>query len=88
LSYIGGVNLDKRVPAEVREIDIYFTPNPEKPGYSDYREKLGLLGKMAENPALFEAFRNPVTTEQVLSCLSKLLDVKADLVRETKRENP
>jgi hypothetical protein len=87
LGYIGGVNPNKKVAAEVREIDIYFTPNPDKPEYSEYREKLGLLGKMAGTPALFEPFRNPVTPENVLSCLSKLLDVKANLAREAKREN-
>ncbi|MCP2727788.1 flagellar assembly protein H [Limnofasciculus baicalensis] len=42
---------------------------------------------MAETPALFEPFRNPITTEKVFSCLSKLLDVKADLARQAKREN-
>ncbi|MCP2730463.1 flagellar assembly protein H [Limnofasciculus baicalensis] len=87
LGYIGGVNPAKPVASEVREIDVYFTPNPDKSGYSEYREKLGLLGKMAGTPALFEPFRNPVTPEKVLSCLSKLLDVKADLAREAKREN-
>jgi hypothetical protein len=88
LSTIGGVNPNQKVPAEVREIDIYFTPNPEKSGFNEYREKLGLLGKMAETPALFEPFRNPVTVEKVFSCLNKLLDVRADLARQAKRENP
>ena len=88
LGSIGGINTNKKVAAEVREIDVYFTPNPEKPGYSEYREKLGLLGKMAGTPALFEPFRNPVTSEQVVKCLSKLFDVKADVARQAKRENP
>ncbi len=88
LGYLGGVNPNQKVPAEVREIDIYFTPNPEKSGFDEYREKLGLLGKMAGTPALFEPFRNPVTVEKVFSCLNKLLDVRADLARQTKRENP
>ncbi|MCP2729005.1 flagellar assembly protein H [Limnofasciculus baicalensis] len=87
LGSLGGVNPNKKVPAEVREIDIYFTPNPEKSGYLEYRDQLGLLGKMAETPALFEPFRNPVTSEKVISCLSKLFDVKADLARQAKREN-
>ena len=88
LGSIGGVNPDQKVPAEVRKIDIYFTPNPEKPGYSEYRSKLGLLGKMAGTTALFEPFRNPVTPDHVVSCLNKLFDVKADLTRQAKRENP
>ncbi|HBE18802.1 MAG TPA: flagellar assembly protein H, partial [Cyanobacteria bacterium UBA11159] len=88
LSYIGGVTLNKRVSAEVREIDVYFMPDPDKPGYLEYKERLGLLGKMAETPALLEVFRNPVTTKQVIRCLNKLFDVDAGLYRETKRENP
>ena len=88
LGYIGAVNPDQKVPAEVREIDIYFTPNPDRSGYSEYRNQLGLLGKMAGTPALFEPFRNPITPDQVVSCLNKLFDVKADLARQAKRENP
>ncbi|HBB36184.1 MAG TPA: flagellar assembly protein H [Cyanobacteria bacterium UBA8803] len=87
LSYIGGVNPAKPVASEVREIDIYFTPNPAKSGYGEYKEKLGILGKMARTMALFEPFRNPVTPDEVLSCLSKLLDIRADLARQAKREN-
>ncbi|HBR73758.1 MAG TPA: flagellar assembly protein H, partial [Cyanobacteria bacterium UBA11159] len=88
LSYLGGVTPAKQVPAEIRSIDIYFTPNPEKPCFAEYKEKLGLLGKMALTPALFEPFRNPVTPDLVISCLNKLFNVKADLARQAKRENP
>ncbi len=37
------------------------------------RELLGLLGKMAINPCLFEPFRNPVTATEIRTCLLKLL---------------
>ncbi|MFB2979900.1 flagellar assembly protein H, partial [Microseira sp. BLCC-F43] len=61
-----------------------FTPSSAA---SDYVENLGLLGKMATTAALFEPFRNPVTVSEVRSCLSKLLDVTAELERRARREN-
>jgi hypothetical protein len=42
---------------------------------------------MATTAALFEPFRNPVTVSEVRSCLSKLLDVTAELERRARREN-
>ena len=81
---LGVVNPGREVSSEVRQIDVYFMPNP---GTNDYKQKLGLLGKMAATTALFEPFRNPVNVEEVLSCLSKLLDVKGEIQRLSKREN-
>jgi hypothetical protein len=84
LSPIGAVIPGRDVASEVREIDVYFTPSSAA---SDYVENLGLLGKMATTAALFEPFRNPVTVSEVRSCLSKLLDVTAELERRARREN-
>jgi hypothetical protein len=84
LSPIGAVIPGRDVASEVREIDVYFTPSSAA---SDYVENLGLLGKMATTAALFEPFRNPVTVSEVRSCLSKLLDVTAELERRSRREN-
>ena len=44
LSPLGTVNIGREVTSEVREVDIYFTPNTTSPAYSS---SLGLLGKMA-----------------------------------------
>ncbi|HBL14468.1 MAG TPA: flagellar assembly protein H, partial [Cyanobacteria bacterium UBA11162] len=41
----------REVSSEVRQIDIYFTPNPR---INEYSQKLGVLGKMAATTALFE----------------------------------
>ena len=84
LSPLGAVVPSRDVASEVREIDVYFTPSSAA---SDYVENLGLLGKMATTAALFEPFRNPVTVSEVRSCLSKLLDVTAELERRARREN-
>ncbi len=87
LGYIGMRNLDRSIYYEVRQIDSYFTPSPGKSDYLEYREKLGLLGKMATTPALFEPYRNTVTVAEVRSCLSKLLNVTANLKQQAERKN-
>ena len=84
LSPLGTVNPGREVSSEVRQIDVYFTPNSPS---DEYSQKLGVLGKMAATTALFEPFRNPVNSAEILGCLSKLLDVKAQIERLAKREN-
>ena len=84
LSPIGQVTTSRDVASEVREIDVYFTPSTAT---QDYVEMLGILGKMATTTALFEPFRNPVTVSEVCSCLSKLLYVRAEVERRSRREN-
>ncbi|MEG4836645.1 flagellar assembly protein H [Microcoleus sp. B9-D4] len=84
LSPIGTVNIGHDVTAEVREIDVYFIPMTVIPEYS---ATLGLLGKMAETTAIFEPFRNPVTVGEVISCMSKLWDLRGELERQARREN-
>jgi len=84
LSPIGTVNIGHDVTAEVREIDVYFMPMTVIPEYS---ATLGLLGKMAETAAIFEPFRNPVTVGEVISCMSKLWDLRGELERQARREN-
>ena len=82
LSPLGAVNPGREVTAEVRYIDVYFTPTTEIPSY---REKLGILGKMAETTALFEPFRNPVTVSEACGCLSKLLESRREMERQSRR---
>ncbi len=84
LSPIGVVNPGREVASEVRQIDVYFTPTTQMP---DYKNKLGLLGKMAETTALFEPFRNAVTVNEVQSCVGKLLAIKGEIERQSRREN-
>ena len=78
----GQVETSKDITAEVRQIDLLFIPSPQ-PAQS--LEKLGLLGKMATNYAIFEPFRNPVSKSEIRSCIGKLFDVHADLERQAKR---
>jgi hypothetical protein len=84
LAPLGIVSPGREVSSEVRQIDVYFTPNSPSP---DDLAKLGVLGQMATTPALFEPFRNPAGVSEILGCLSKLLEVRAELERQSRRDN-
>ncbi|MEI6444005.1 MAG: DUF4351 domain-containing protein [Nostocales cyanobacterium ELA583] len=78
----GEIQAPSRVAAEVREIDVLFSPfSPQNANLST----LGLLGKMATKPAIFEPFRNPAAKEEICDCLLKLLEVRSALQREANR---
>lgn len=62
LKAYGKVEASSRVAGEVREIDVLFTPFPEQ--NADI-ESLGLLGKLATTPAIFEPYRNPASKEGI-----------------------
>jgi hypothetical protein len=80
LSSSGDVKTSLDVTAKTQEIDVYFRPtSPEMP------PELGLLGKLAQTPCLLEPYRNPVTIEGILACLSKLFTVREQLQREAHR---
>jgi len=84
LSPLGEVETSRDVPGEVRELDIFFTPISVN---IDYAQRLGLLGRLATNSAVFEPFRNAVTPSQIRSCMGKLFDVHVQLERQAKRED-
>ncbi|MBE9000401.1 MULTISPECIES: DUF4351 domain-containing protein [unclassified Nostoc] len=77
----GEVKSSEKVSGEIKEIDVFFTPDKQQ---SSNLQILGLLGRFAENPALIEPFRNPASTDEICDCLLKLLEVKALLRREAK----
>ncbi|GBE90745.1 DUF4351 domain-containing protein [Nostoc cycadae] len=78
----GQVQAPSRVAAEVREIDVLFTPIPTQ---TANLVTLGILGKMVTTPAIFEPFRNPASIEEIHDCISKLLEVRRDIQREVNR---
>jgi hypothetical protein len=83
LKELGHTETSKTMASERREIDIFFTPNPEKVADASH---LGLLGRLATTPAVFEPFSNPVKPREIRSCLLKLLDLKAEFERQAVRE--
>ena len=83
LAPLGEVETSRDVAGEVREIDVWFAPNPQPTAEPQI---LGLLGRFASSPCLIEPFRNAATPSQIRSCMSKLFDVYADWERQAKRE--
>lgn len=77
----GQVKTSEKVSSEIKEIDVFFTPNKQQ---NSNLQILGLLGRFAEYPALIEPFRNPPSTDEISDCILKLLEVKALLRREAK----
>ncbi|MBN3940309.1 MAG: DUF4351 domain-containing protein [Nostoc sp.] len=77
----GEVKSSEKVSGEIKEIDVFFTPDKQQ---NSNLQILGLLGRFAENPALIEPFRNPASTDEICDCILKLLEIKALLRREAK----
>ncbi len=84
LQPLGKVESSRKVPAEIREIDVYFAPSPQAGADTI---QLGLLAKLANQPALFEPFRNAVKISEIRSCMNKLFYLIADIERQNKRDN-
>ncbi|MBW4668616.1 MAG: DUF4351 domain-containing protein [Cyanomargarita calcarea GSE-NOS-MK-12-04C] len=83
LKSYGTVEAPSSVAGEVREIDVYFSPLSEQT--SDL-QNLGLLGRFASISAIFEPFRNPASTDEILDCILKLLEIRGKFKREAKAE--
>jgi hypothetical protein len=83
LKQLGQTETSKTMASQRREIDIFFTPNPENIADASH---LGLLGRLATTPAVFEPFSNPVKPREIRSCLVKLLDITAEFERQATRE--
>ena len=85
LSPYGEVQAPRRVAGEVRQIDVWFAPNLSES--TDASETLGLLGRLAATPSIFEPFRNPATANEISDCLLKLWEIRGELQREANRNN-
>lgn len=83
LQPLGDVETSRKVPTEIREIDVYFAPSPPS---SNSTIQIGLLGKIASEPALIEPFRNAATIAEIRSCMNKLFDIFAEIKRQAKGE--
>lgn len=79
----GTATSDYTFDSEVRQADIVFVPDLDG---SSNLEALGLLGRFGQTTAILEPFHNPLATENILSCASKLLDLDARIRREARRE--
>ena len=79
----GTVTPSANVTAEIRQVDVLFSPTKPVPTTP---ETLGLLGKLAQQICLFEIFRNAVKPQEIRTCASKLYDYQNQQFRQAKRE--
>ncbi len=84
LAPYGEVQAHNPVSAEVSPIDIWFAPLPQATAAT---EALGLLGRLAATPSLFEPFRHPVTVDDVCNELKKELKLIGEYYREAEANN-
>jgi Domain of unknown function (DUF4351) len=85
LSPLGQVQTSLKISGEVREVDVYFIPDPN-PTLPPIQE-LGILAECAKTTVIFEPFRNSVKVPQIRSCMSKLYDLHSYLLREARRQS-
>jgi Domain of unknown function (DUF4351) len=83
LSPLGQVQTSLKISGEVREVDVYFIPDPKLLPI----QELGMLAECAKNAIVFEPFRNSVKVPQIRACMSKLFDLHSYLLREAKRQS-
>jgi hypothetical protein len=82
LAPLGAVQRQYEVPGESKFVDVWFIPHSDSPPTTD----LGLLGRMAQTPCLFEAYRNVPTRTEVRVAVMKLVWVQEDERRKAHRE--
>jgi hypothetical protein len=83
LEPVGTVITSRKVISETREIDVWFVPDPEA---TLSLNNLGILGQMVKQHCVIKPFRNAVQSQEVNSCLGKLIDITEELRRQAKRE--
>ena len=83
LNSFGQVQTSLDITPELKQADLLFIRDPNTPPATT---NITLVEKLAAQSALFEPFRNAVTEDEILSCLGKLIDLKAKMKRDAKRE--
>jgi hypothetical protein len=83
LGALGDVQVDARIAGESRRGDVLYTERRKRPAY---RRKLGVLGDLARGIILFEVFRNPLTADELTSCVLKGVDLLAQQRRAARRQ--
>jgi hypothetical protein len=82
LAPLGKVERQYEVPGEAKFVDVWFVPNPA----ATLVEDLGLLGQMAQQPALFEPYRDVPTRTKVRVSVMKLVWVQEDERRKAQKD--
>jgi hypothetical protein len=82
LAPLGKVERQYEVPGEAKHVDVWFVPDPAFAPVED----LGLLGQMAQQPALFEPYRDAPTRTKVRVSVMKLVWVQEDERRKAQKD--
>jgi hypothetical protein len=83
LAPYGTVEISLEVTGESQFVDVFFEPSSSM---AIAPQGLGLLGRIAQTPCLFEPFRNQPSAFEIRSCLQKLYQVHGNYQRKAKRE--
>lgn len=83
LEPFGTAEIGRELTSEVRQVDLWFDPDPAR---LDSQAALGLLGRMVGLPCLLEPFRNAIQAGHILDCQSKLNEVRLELLRKAKSQ--
>jgi hypothetical protein len=78
LTRAGDAETEVPVTVAPQSIDVYCVPDPAR---AAERAQMGLLGELAEEPSLFEPFRNTPSLNRVQECLRKQLNWRHELKR-------
>lgn len=68
--------------SSISRTETRFLPKPQN---ERQKKVLGLLGKLADNPSVFEPFRNAIKPSDIRRCMSKVFDLYAALERKASR---
>ena len=79
----GLVHTQREVTSDAQTADIWLLPDP---ACSAERERIGLLGRMAEGPTILEPFHNTPGIDELRDCVHKQLTMHRSRVAETRRE--
>jgi hypothetical protein len=80
----GAVATGLEVPAaDAQAVDTWFEPAPER---TAERQRVGLLGRMAEGPTMFEPFHDPPSVDELRGCLRKQLALDHGRVLEARKQ--
>jgi Domain of unknown function (DUF4351) len=83
LESLGTVTTSRKVTSETREVDLWFAPHDEA---YEQLSALGVLGRMVSQCCMIEPFRNSIQSQDVSSCVGKLIDLTELFRRQAKRE--
>ena len=81
----GAVASELEIPsADAQAVDTFFEPDPEREAE---RRRIGLLGRMAEGPTMFELFRDPPGLDEMRACFRKQLGLDHTRVLEAAKRD-